>query len=140
MRNALLFTSALLAALTVGAGAEAAVSFAPYQRFVQSICGDSDCQLLVQAVPANKRLEVESVSCLITVTAGASIDTITAQTGLVSDFFVPTPMRDDRFFAFNTQTKFIVPPGQSLQLSAVASGGEIDRIQCKVAGEMTTFK
>jgi hypothetical protein len=136
-RAALLAGGAIVALATTVGHAEAA----PYQERVFQPCPGFNvyCNSEVVTVPADKRIQVTSVSCYILVAQNVEIEhaLMWKTPGLVEDYFVPTPTVDRRYF-FNTQTLFFANPGETLSIG-VKGNGDVQSLQCKIAGTIANL-
>ncbi len=139
-RGAALLAAALVALGATVGGAEAA----PYQKWVLSDCpgASSSCQIVMEpAVPANKRVQVTSVSCFILIAQNAQIQAaLLGQPGGISDYFVPirTDNSDAARFAYNGQTVVFAYPGDNLRI-VVAATKDMLALRCKIAGTIVNL-
>lgn len=105
-----------------------------YQKFVSDPCSASakECFINFDTIGADRRLEVLSVSCLVR--AAGLADYLEISSGGHRDFFAPRETAQG-FFAFNTTTRFLVQPGDTLRVGFYAED-DVEAVNCKVAGEM----
>jgi hypothetical protein len=139
VKKTLLFTCALLPMLCASVASEAA-TFVPFQKRAQSFCpGDAfDCQIPVLTMPAKRRFEVQNFTCHLRVEGTGQIRRFYLLGSTGFSFFAATLTNEGaglRDFAFNTATKFIVAPGEGLQVGMLATS-DIQEVICNVAGEV----
>jgi hypothetical protein len=133
------------AALAATAGPASAASSDTFARFVSSSCAGSNpiCEVVViQALGAGKRLDVENVACLIRTEGDAQIEEMSALGATNFDIFVPTRTSNGpgvlTNFAFNTQTVNVVRAGKGLVMHVRATA-DVQFLGCKVGGTLVTL-
>ena len=138
-------TLAFASALAFTAGPASAASSDPFAKYVASSCtGTSQiCEVvIIQALGAGKRLEVENVACLVRTPQDAQIEEMSALGATNFDIFVPTRTSNgpsaNTYFAFNTQTVNVVRAGKGLVMH-VRANDDILFLGCKVGGTLVTL-
>jgi hypothetical protein len=105
-----------------------------YQKFINETCmgTGSQCEIEIERIARNRRLEVTSVSCVLQSAGAPQFVALTDQQA--SDFFAPQ-VSIPGYASFNTVTAFSVPERRRLSLVFASDQDELG-LTCKVAGEM----
>lgn len=143
----------LVAAAAFAAPALAAVGDRiPFQEFKSKACRSAGiCSTDFSAVPANARLEVNSVSCFLfrqrdLLNAGATLEFAVLNAAgkiVMSDYGVPRDAGHTdfgHFHAVNNKTFFLAPPGGRIRVVMVSTNTTGMQLDCKIAGEQVIVR
>lgn len=143
-RSFSLATAAILAAGLLSPATAAAGDAVAFQRTVKRTCNAELCDLSMFKPGKFERAEIVSVSCQVVTWNDAELyrlSLVNTKTG-DEDYLVPalvsTPSTTTRYVANHT-TLLIAERRQKLGIAAVATGGTIAAIACKIAGYVETL-
>jgi len=147
MHNFFAAPTAFAVVFTLLGGLAAPPSLAvPFQERKQANCSASSCAVDFNVVPASKRLEITSVSCLYTAQPASSRVLVAGfrvfNSGggeVLQDFVVPVFLGTSSGLSFtqaNNQTLFFVRAGGKVRADFNTLDATSTFLECKIAGNL----
>jgi hypothetical protein len=141
-------TPAIIAAQAEAATAELTeISREPFELYKYITCDDLTCSAQFYTVGRHRYLDIQHMSCMVGVDSPGHLvnlmfrHTLADTESLVYDFLAPEFSGEFNglvYYSANHTTRLIVPAKQHLSVNALAST-DIDRLQCKITGDLVRY-